>query len=144
MQLEACNKKHKDMVVNLSFKPCLFAHRAAHMNPRDPRVVFNARFNIRQTMSQSDRGAVYGYLLNAKKEQFWTIFQSPPLLWLFGQFRWSFCNKLAIFLPDTSISSIPVRCLNRRLLLKLKGGGCVKHTFMGGLSGHVRDCSRVV
>ena len=47
--------------------------------------------------------------------------------WLFGQFRWSSCNKVALSLTDKSISSILVRCLSCRNLLKLRGGGDIIH-----------------
>jgi hypothetical protein len=52
------------------------------------------------------------------------------IIWLLGQFRWSSCNNFAL----TSIV-VPVHCLSRRLYLTSRGGGDVKHIFMGGLGG---------
>ena len=42
------------------------------------------------------------------------------VIWLFGQFRWSSCNKLALF-SDLSEPSPLGRCLSRRLLLAWRG-----------------------
>jgi hypothetical protein len=56
------------------------------------------------------------------------------VIWLFGQFRWSSCNKLAIF-SDLSEPSPLGRCLSRRSFSRGEGGD-VKHTFMvGGVTG---------
>ena len=59
------------------------------------------------------------------------------VIWLFRQFRWSSCNKLALF-SDLSEPSPLGRCLSRRFLFAWRGRD-VKHTFMGGLlAGHGR------
>jgi hypothetical protein len=55
------------------------------------------------------------------------------VIWLFGQFRWSSCNKLAIF-SDSSDNHLLGALLEPSPFSRGEGGG-VKHTFLGGLGG---------
>jgi len=52
------------------------------------------------------------------------------VIWLFGQFRWSSCNKLALF-SDLSEPSPLGRCLSRRFLLAWRGRRREAHLYGG-------------
>jgi len=89
------------LVVIVSLKPCQFAHRVTHMDPSTSSCTHNAKYNLKQKWSQSDWGAVDGWLPSANKAHSWTYFQLTTLGNLPYKHHKCLCRLWALILRST-------------------------------------------